>query len=90
MYAQLLAFLNHGVTKGVLIAAILAALGFGAWLWHQNGYNVGYKTGYVQSLKDNPPNIYTGPTTVNQQPCPTPSVFGLSLGKLGLGLIFKR
>lgn len=90
MPVWLLGFLSHGATKTIGVVLLLTALVGGAWLWHRNGYNTGFKEGYAKSLKDNPPNVYTGPTTVNQQPCPNPNVYGLSIGKIGLGLILKK
>lgn len=86
----LLNFLNHGLIKAIGIIVIIVALLVASYLWHRNGYNIGYRIGYSQSLKDNPPNIYNGPSVINQQPCPEPSVFGLSVGKWGVGLIHKK
>lgn len=85
-----LSFLNHGATKATGIVLLIVVLIGGAWLWHRNGYNTGYRIGYSTSLKDNPPNVYNGPSTINQQPCPPPSIFGLSIGKIGFGFIYKK
>lgn len=90
MPAWLLAFLSHWGTKTVGILLVIALVGGGLFLFHRNGYNTGYRVGYAQSLKDNPPNVYNGATTVNQQPCPAPSIFGIDLGKWGFGIIHKR
>lgn len=82
--------LNHWGFKVICVVLGLTLVIGGSWLWHRNGYNTGYRVGYSQSLKDNPPNVYNGPSTINQQPCPAPSVYGLSIGKFGFGLIYKR
>lgn len=54
------------------------------------GYRFAYNKGYNQARTDHPQNIFNAPATINQQPCPAPSVYGLSIGKWGLGLIHKR
>lgn len=90
MQAWIMGIISHWGFKvfgGILIAALL---GGGVYLYHRNGYNTGYRVGYSQSLKDNPPNVYNGPSTINQQPCNPPSVFGLSIGRWGFGLIHKK
>lgn len=69
---------------------LLAALIGSAWLWHRNGYNIGYREGY-EKASALPRNTFTAPATINQQvDCPEPSVFGLTIGKWGLGLVHKR
>lgn len=90
MPPQLLAFLTHGATKTFGVILLVGALIGGAWLWHRNGYNIGYREGYAKA-SEVPKNTYNGPTTVIQKTdCPAPSVFGIDLGKIALGLVFKK
>lgn len=90
MPAWLLGLVSHWSIKAVLIIVFIALFIGSYFLTYNIANGNGYSKGYAQSLKDNPPNVYQGATTVNQQPCPSPTVYGLSLGKLGLGLIFKK
>lgn len=90
MPAWLLAIVQHWGFKVLGVVLGIALLFGGFYLLYKNGYTTGYRIGYSQSLKDNPPNVYNGPSTINQQPCTAPSIYGIDIGKWGLGLIHKR
>lgn len=89
MPAWALPILGHWSTKAIGIILALAILIGGPYLWGRRQYNIGYTKGYAKA-SEIPRNTYNGPTTVIQKTdCPPPNVFGLNLGKIGLGLIFK-
>lgn len=73
--------------RPLLLILVIAG---GAYFVHKSAYDKGYSFGYAKALKDNPPNVYNGPTTVNQQPCEQARVFGIDLGKWGFGLVHKK
>lgn len=73
---------------GVILVGVIVV--GGPFFSYRYGNNTGYKSGYAQSLKDNPPNVYTGQTTVNQQPVVNCSVYGVQVGKVGLGLVLRK
>lgn len=90
MPAWLLAIISHWSVKAVLIVVLIGLWVGSYWIvWNISG-DSHYKQGYSQSLKDNPPNVYQGATTVNQQPCPAPTVYGIDIGKWALGLVHKK
>lgn len=90
MPAWLLAIVQHWSLKviAILVGVVLIVGAF--YFTYKAGTDTGYRTGYAQSLKDNPPNVYQGTTTVNQQPCSAPSVFGIDIGKWAIGLVHKK
>lgn len=90
MPAWILAMISHWSVKAVLVVFFLTVWVASYWLvWKVSG-DSHYRQGYAQSLKDNPPNVYKGVTTVNQQPCPPPSVYGIDIGKWAFGLVHKK
>lgn len=90
MQAWFLGLISHWSVKAILVIFFIGLFIGSYFLTYNIANGNGYSKGYAQSLKDNPPNVYEGTTTVNQQPCSAPNVYGLSLGKLGLGIIFKK
>lgn len=90
MPVWLSSIVQHWGFKVLSIILVLGLIGGSFFLTYKAGYGTGYNIGYAKSLKDNPPNVYTGTTTVNQQPCTAPSVYGIDLGKWGFGLIHKK
>lgn len=74
---------------GVYILIALVLIG-GPYLLYRKGVNVGYKEGYAKAIQEHPPNIYNGPTTVNQQVCPSIKRFGFEFGKVGLGFTYVK
>lgn len=90
MPAWALAFLNHGATKTIGIILLIGALFGGSWLWHRNGYNIGYREGY-EKASALPRNTFTAPATIDQRTtCPEPNIYGLSIGKFGFGIVMKK
>lgn len=90
MPAWLLAIVSHWSMKAIAILIGIALIAGAFYFTYKSGANGGYRLGYAQSLKDNPPNVYQGATTVNQQPCAAPAIFGIDIGKWALGLIHKK
>lgn len=90
MPAWLLAIVSHWSTKTVAIILGVGIFIGSYYFTYKFASSSGYRAGYAKSLKDNPPNVYTGVTTVNQQPCSSPTVYGLDIGKWAFGLIHKK
>lgn len=89
MPAWAMSIVSHWGFKAAVAVVLLGGVLGGAWLYHRNGYNSGYRIGYAQSLKDNPPNVYNGPSTINQQPCNV-STLGLTLGHVSFGFTYRK
>lgn len=90
MPVWLVGILSHWSVKGIAIIVSISLLIVSYYFTYKSGSDNGYRTGYAKSLKDNPPNVYNGPSVINQQPCPPPSVFGLDIGKWAFGLVHKK
>jgi len=77
--------INHpSWTHFVVYIAILALTGLSAGYC---GYYAGKMKGALVALKQNPPNVYNAPTTVDQSIKKAGYMFGLHLGKAwGLGI----
>lgn len=90
MPAWLLNIVSHWSFKAISIVLTIALLAGGILFAYKTVYNSAYNKGYHQALIDHPQNIFNAPATINQQPCSEPNVYGLQIGKWGLGLIHKR
>lgn len=90
MPAWVLAILQHWGFKTISIVLAIALVCGSLFVVYRGVKNKYYNQGYQQALKDHPQNVFNAPATINQQPCPAPTVYGLDIGKWGFGLIHKR
>jgi hypothetical protein len=90
MPAWLIAIVTHWSVKGIAIVVGIGLIIGSYYFTYKTAYNTAYSVGYSKSLKDNPPNVYNGPSTINQQPCPPPTVYGIDIGKWAIGLVHKK
>lgn len=95
MIQFLLTISKSWIFRAVLGVILTSGIGWGVTVWDKGRLNqakavgdaIGYSRGYAQSLKDNPPNVYNGPSTINQQPQIMYSFLGLKIGSFGFGFV---
>lgn len=90
MPAWILAIVSHWSVKTIGIILVIVLVGGGLYIWHANTATTNYTRGYKQALTDHPQNIFNAPSTINQQPCPAPTVYGIDIGRWAIGLVHKK
>lgn len=82
--------ISHWSFKAISIGLVIILIVGGGFFLYKSIDGNAFQRGYSLALKEHPQNVYNAPTTVNQQPCPPPSVYGIDIGKWALGLVHKK